>query len=396
MKGRVLKRGSTWSYTVDVGADSQTRRKQVMKGGFTTKREAERALRDVLHSLDRQRYVERHSLTLAEFIRQEWLPAMHGQLRDSTLAGYRHELENNVLPRLGDLPLQQLNAVHLNKLYGWLLASGRKNGKGGLAPRTVRYAHTILRKALADGVRWGLIERNVADLADPPRHSPEPKVQTWTPAQLRRFLDHVRGDRLYAAWLLSATTGMRRGEVLGIRWSDVDLDGGRVAVRQTLVMVEGRPRLSTPKTRRSRRTVDLDSHTIAALHLWRGKQGAERVEWGSAWQGTGLVFTREDGTPVNPDGWSGTFERHVRRAGLPVIRLHDLRHTHATLLLSAGVNPKITSERLGHHSTAFTLDVYSHVVPGMQQQAAERVAGLVFESWDDGDGESGQRPPSIS
>jgi integrase len=163
----------------------------------------------------------------------------------------------------------------------------------------------------------------------------------------------------------------------------VDFEGARLAVRQTLIMVEGRPQMSTPKTRRSRRTVDLDGRTLTTLRAWQQVQLAERARWGEAWQDRGLVFTREDGSPINPDGWSGTFERHLRQAGLPVIRLHDLRHTHATLLLSAGVNPKVTSERLGHHSTAFTLDVYSHVVPGMQQEAAERLAGLIFEATDD-------------
>ncbi len=203
-------------------------------------------------------------------------------------------------------------------------------------------------------------------------------MRTWTAEQLRRFLEQVEGDRLYAAWLLAVSTGMRRGEVLGLPWSDVDLAAARLAVRQTLVLVDGRPALSEPKTPRSRRTIDLDARTVDELRRWRVHQTRERREWGPAWHDRGLVFTREDGNAVHPDGWSGAFERHTRAAGLSRIRLHDLRHTHATLMLGAGVNPKVTSERLGHHSTAFTLDVYAQVLPGMQQQAAEQIAALVF------------------
>jgi integrase len=349
-----------------------------MRGGFATRREAERALREVLQAIDRQRYVQPSAILVAEYFRDTWLPAMRPNLRETTWAGYRHTLELHVLPHLGAMPLQGLNPQHLNRLYDDLRTDGRKDGQGGLSPRSVRYIHTIIRKALADAVRWGVLERNVADLADPPRRAPAPQMRTWTADQLRLFLAHVEGDRLYAAWLLAGTTGMRRGEVLGLRWPDVDLRAGRLSVVQTLVMVGSEPRFSQPKTHRSRRAIDLDHRTVAALRAWQKRQHAEQEGWGRAWRDAGLVFTRESGDPINPDGWSGTFERHVRRAGLPPIRLHDLRHTHATLMLAAGVNPKVASERLGHHSAAFTLDVYAHVVPGMQRAAAEQISDMVL------------------
>lgn len=388
MRGRVFKRYSSWKFVVDVGRDAKGRRQQVQRSGFATKREAERALRELLQAVDSGRYVERSRVSVAEFLREAWLPTVRRDLRETTWVGYRAELELNVIPRLGGIPLQQLNAVHLNRLYGYLLTEGRKDGKGGLSRKSVRYVHTIVRKALADAMRWGLLERNVADLADAPRltGTSARHIRAWTPEQLRSFLDHVAGDRLYAAWLLAATTGMRRGEVLGLPWQDVDLDVQRLAVRQTLVMVKSAARYSEPKTRRSRRTIDLDDVTVSALRDWREFQDKERQAWGAAWKNLGLVFTREDGSAIYPDGWTGTFERHVRQAGLPRIRLHDLRHTHATLMLKGGVNPKVVSERLGHHSAAFTLDVYSHVIPGMQADAARRVSHLIFPTAeDDGD-----------
>lgn len=379
MRGRVFRRGKTWTYVVDVGADTHANRRQEMKGGFATKKDAERALRQLLHRLDHDQYVERSALTFSTYIRGEWLPAMKPNLREATWAGYRRTLEDYALPHVGHVPLQQLNAVHLNRLYTRLLTSGRADGRGGLSPRTVRYVHTLIRKSLADGARWGRVERNVADLADPPRAEVDTSgIRTWTAQQLGRFLAHVRDERLYPAWVVFATTGMRRGEVLGLRWIDVDLDGARISVRQTLVMVDTEARYSQPKTKRSRRTVDLDEQTVAVLRAWQTRQRAEREQWREAWQDTGLVFTREDGSPIYPDGWTGTFERHVREAGLPKVRLHDLRHTHASLLLASGVNPKVVSERLGHHSTAFTLDTYAHVIPGMQRRAAQDLTDLVL------------------
>lgn len=268
-----------------------------------------------------------------------------------------------------------------NRFYADLLRRGRIDGAGGLSAKTVRYVHSILRKALADAVRWNTAQRNVADLADPPKLTGQHReMRTWTAEQLRAFLEHIAEERLYAAFLLAATTGLRRGEVLGLRWADVDLEAARISVRQSLVLVAYEPKFSEPKTNRSRRSVALDGRTVATLRSWRKQQLEERMLLGVGYDDSELVFTRDDGRFVHPDRFSQLFDKYVAVSELPRIRLHDLRHTHATLALAAGVHPKVVSERLGHSTVAFTLDVYSHAVPALQEEAAERIAAHVFGS----------------
>lgn len=201
-------------------------------------------------------------------------------------------------------------------------------------------------------------------------------MQTWRPEELRRFLDHVRDDRLFAAWLLIATTGLRRGELLGLRWQDVDLDAGRIAVRQTLVSVGGKLKTSTPKTQKSRRGLSLDPATTAALRSHRSRQAEERLAWGGGYHDQDLVFAREDGTPVRPDSFSRSFQTVAGKLSLPVIRVHDLRHTYASIALGAGTHPKVVADRLGHSTIGTTLDTYSHVVQSLEEQAAAQVAAV--------------------
>jgi integrase len=238
----------------------------------------------------------------------------------------------------------------------------------------------VLRKALADAVRWNLIPRNPADAADPPRVV-RPAMQTWSLREVRTFLAHVRDDRLFALYRLALATGMRRGEIVGLRWQDVDLDAARLAVVQQLVVVDGwRVEVSEPKTARGRRVLDLDPATVQALRAHRDVQIAERAFMGPDYEDNDLVFCREDGRALHPDKVSQAFTRLARAAGLPPIRFHDLRHTYATLALAAGEYPKVLSERLGHASAAFTLDTYAHVIPSMQQAAAERIAGVLDDA----------------
>ncbi|MDP9022265.1 MAG: site-specific integrase [Actinomycetota bacterium] len=201
----------------------------------------------------------------------------------------------------------------------------------------------------------------------------------------------MRDDEQYPLWLLLASTGMRRGEALGLPWRDLDLDAGRLAVRQSLLCIDGNPRIEEPKSRYSIRTIDLDRSTVAALQQRRAQQGHDRRPAGKYWTDNGLVFTRDDGVWLNPDWMSERFRLLSEDAGVPSIRMHDLRHTHATLLLRQGINVKVVSERLGHHSVAFTLDTHAHVVPGMQREAANAFGNLLpdLSQPDDDDDDDG-------
>lgn len=379
MRGHVRKQGNAWYVVVDLPRDPITgKRKQKWHSGFRTRRDAEKGLTDILSRLDQGTYVEPRKVTLAAFL-DEWLAAVKPTIRPSTFASYESMVEKHVKPRLGSLPLQSVTAGRLNGFYAELLASGRRDGGGGLSPATVRYVHAVIRKALSDAVRWNQLPRNVADAADPPRPS-RPQIRTWSAREVRAFLRHVEDDRYSAAYVLAATTGMRRGEVLGLRWQDIDLSAGRVSVVRSLTVVGGyEMHISEPKTARGRRMVALDPQTVKALKAHRQAQLLERALMGDDYSDEDLVFARGDGTPLHPDTFADAFYRHVKAAKLPRIRFHDLRHTHATLALAAGVHPKVVSERLGHASVTITLDTYSHAIPAMQETAAELVASLVFE-----------------
>jgi integrase len=302
---------------------------------------------------------------------EKWLPSVKTTVRPSTFAIYRAVANGHVLPYIGDKPLQQLHPADLDKLYGDLT-------ERGLAPKTVRNVHSLMRSALRDAVTWGNVTRNVASLAKPPRVT-RTEMRTWSPDELRAFLDHVEGDRLFAAWLLLATTGMRRGEALGLHWRDLSLDRARLSVRQALVLVGNEPALQEPKTAKGRRSIPLPPETVAALKAHKAAQAQERLALGADYDSSrDLVFRRVDGTWVHPSSLTRRFEALVRQTGLPQIRLHDLRHTFATLALQASVPVKVVSEMLGHASVTITYDTYSHVIPGMMEDATSVVSALIF------------------
>ncbi len=380
MRGHVTKRGKSWSIVVDArGEDGRRRRRWIsgtMHGGspWRTRREAEEALGDVLGKVGTDQLVEPSRLTVRGYL-GSWLDGRRGSLRETTWDSYERALRVHVYPALGAVLVQKLRASDLTKLY-------RELERGGKAKRTARYVHTIVRKALQDGVEDDppVLVRNVADRAKPPspKDTKAPVPRVWTSEQTRAFFASVAEDRLYALWVLLGTGGLRRGEALGLRRQDVDLDGGKVTIRQALAPVGTRIVASQPKTERSSRDVYLDGPTVTALRARLKRVAEERLAWGPAYRDHGLIFCQEDGRPLVPGEVSKTFRRMVKRAGLPPIRLHDLRHGMATAWLEAGVNPLLVSERLGHASAAFTLDVYSHVRPKVHAEAAAKAAEHLF------------------
>lgn len=387
MQGHIRKRVHTtkdgrqtvnWYVVVDLARGSDGKRRQKWHGGFPTRKEAEAERARIVHELNGGTYLEPTSITFEEWVRDEWLPTLKGRVKPSTHHSYERNMELHVLPRLGRSQLRQLTPSALNRVYSELLAEGHQTQDGGLSAKTVRYIHTVIHKALADAVDAGLVGTNVAERAKPPRpRATQPaEMSFWQPEELREFLESVEGHRLEAAWHLAAMTGMRRGEILGLRWQDVDLDTARVSVRQALVSVGYEVLTSSPKNHQAR-VIDLDPDTVEQLRRHRDRQLVDRREWGNDYEDQDLVFCLENGTPIHPHSLSQTFERLVKKSDVPRIRLHDLRHTHATIAVRAGVPVKVISERLGHESPAFTLKQYAHVIPGMQAEAATSIARLI-------------------
>lgn len=281
-------------------------------------------------------------------------------------------------------------AAHITKdtLASLLRRTGAKPAEErpqrGLDGRTVNYVHNIIHRAFKDAVRWGRLARNPADAADPPPGGQKSDtVQAWDAPTLRRFLaaSAAAEDRLYPLWVLLATTGMRRGEALGLRWRDIDFEGGRVSVVQTIIQIGTKASISEPKTRRGRRAISLDPATVAILREQRRRTLQERLLVGPDFTDLDLVFHKPDGTWLKPDAVSATFLRRGRRYDAPRLTLHGLRHTWASLALERGIHPRVVQERLGHSTIAITLGIYSHVTPTLHDEAAQLVADLVLPSY---------------
>ena len=362
----------TWFYVIDVGRDSTTNdRQQETKGGFLTAQDATEARAARLSEV-RSRTADAHSITVGAYL-DLWLSRKRA-LRESTRTSYRYHLDQYLIPRLGSLRLVDLERCpdHIEDMSDLLIGVGGKP----LSAASVRRIHATLRNALNAAVKRKMLGHNPALAVElPPTGGRGGSV--WTAEQAATFLDHVRDDRLYAMYVLVVLCGLRRGETVGLRWDDVDLDQGFATIRQQVVEVGSALYVRPPKTKAGDRLVAFPPIVVQALKRHRAQQHRERLAWGEAWTDTGLVFAREDGRMLRPASVSIGFRALCDKAGVPVIRFHDLRHTCATLALLAEVETRVVSEMLGHSTTAITENLYQKVLPQVAFRAAARIAGSV-------------------
>jgi len=379
--------GERWYWkAVITQPDGTTRQKA--KRGFETKKAALDDLREALAASARGGYAEPSRQPSGAYL-AGWLESL--RLAPSTVASYRKNVRLHIAPRIGAVPLASLTPVRLDALYRELEASGRADRRKGegLSPRTVRYIHTTISSALRDAVDAGLLPRNPAAKAHPPtaKQAASPEMHPWTAAQLGVFLGWSREhSELHTAWHVLAMTGMRRGELLALRWRDVNLDAGTMTVRRSagIVRVKGQgARIEEGPTKTNKpRVIDIDPGTVAVLRTWKRGRGGLAL---SLARDDALVFGNLEGGHRQPEHFSRTWNQTVCRAigdgvDVPAVRLHDLRHTHATILLSDREPVSTVSQRLGHASEVVTLTIYSHVLPGDQKRAAARFAELVAEA----------------
>jgi integrase len=304
------------------------------------------------------------NMTLGEYL-DVWLKgSVYGSVRQSTYDRDTSLVNNHIKPLLGGLKLKKLNSAHIQSFY-------RDRLDTGLSTSTVHKMHDILRRGLAQAVKWHLVPRNVADVVKPPRSVPKEMV-ALSAEETRRLLDAAAEDRLEALYKLAVHTGMRQGELLALRWQDVDVENAVVSVRRTLTRSGGKVTFGEPKTKKSRRSIRLTPQATEALRAHLERQLRDMEILGDRYRDQGLVFTTDTGAPINPSNLrQRSLAPLLKRAGLPHMRFHDLRHTCATLLLSRGVHPKFVQELLGHATIAITLDTYSHVMPSMGDATAK-------------------------
>jgi integrase len=366
---RVGKKGITWTVVVDAPPDPTTGKRRQKRLAAETKKRLEDLLATHVASMASGTYADASKLTVSEYIDQ-WLGSLDQSVRPQTHRRYADLLRQHAVPRLGGVLLAKLTPLHIQQLEADRLGAG-------LAANTVLMLHMVLHRALKQAMRWNLIQRNVTEAVDPPRPG-RGEYTAWSAAQAARFLAAAERDDYAALWRLAILTGMRRGELLGVKWEDLDLDRGTLAVQRTISRTAtGNWGPGAPKTSSGRRSVALQASAVDALRRHRTRQLEHRLAVGTFYQDRGYVFTAPDGRPLHVNALVARFTKLTITARLPRIRFHDLRHTAATLMLANGEHPKQVQERLGHSSIAVTLDLYSHVTENMQRQAADRLEALL-------------------
>ncbi|WP_425665717.1 tyrosine-type recombinase/integrase [Sinorhizobium fredii] len=375
MKGHIRERSpGRWAIVLDVPDPETGKRRRKWHSFQGTKRQAETECARLIAELDGGNYVEPAKTTIREFF-ATWLKHEKANVSPKTHSRYEELLMKNVAPILGSITLNKLTAAKIDAAWGKLIESGRRDGKGGLSPRTVHHCRRVMLTAMDQAVKWDLLKKNPVALTRPPKVE-RAKMEAYAAAQTAVLLDDLRKMRMFVPALLAALCGLRRGEILALRWRDVDLAAAVISVRQSAEQVGKEVRYKETKSGKAR-TVALSSTVLEELKRHRLVQAEEQLKLGMRPGDDSFVVAQIDGQPLKPLSLTNEWTRVLAKTSLPRIRFHDLRHSHATQLLAAGVHPKIASERLGHSTIGITLDLYSHVMPGMQANAAEQVDAAI-------------------
>jgi integrase len=371
VKGHIRERSpGHWAIVLDIRDPETGRRKRKWHSFEGTKRAAQTECSRLITAVNGGSYAEPSKLKLGEFL-ETWLESVRAQLAPRTFERYTDIVRKNINPLLGGAVLGSLKPVNISTAYAKALRSGRRDGSGGLSAATVLYLHRVLRHALRQAVIWDLLARNPADSVTAPRVERK-QMRALNADETARLLAHFRPTRMFVPVLLGALGGLRRGEIAALKWKHVDLTAGRISVVESIEQTNQGTRAKNPKSGRGR-VVALPSLAVEELMRHRGRQAEEQLRLGIRQNGDTFLVLREDGEPLKPSSLTHRFAEIIAKSNLPRIRFHDLRHSHATHLLSAGVHPKIAQERLGHSTVGITLDLYSHVLPGMQEDAAGKV-----------------------
>ncbi|WP_019911539.1 tyrosine-type recombinase/integrase [Paenibacillus sp. HW567] len=371
MEGSVKKDEKTnkWFYVADVGKKPNGDRNQKKKRGFKTKKEAEKALNELLNQVHSGSYVEPSKMLYKDYLKQ-WLEDKQTKVRASTMLTYSWLVEDHIIPALGHVELAKLNPMLIQQTYTTLMKEGK------LGSENIQKTHTLVNDSLNRAERWGLISKNPAALVERPR-AEKKEIQIWDIKELNAFLWSARVSRYHIAFFIAAWTGMRQSEILGLRWKDIDFDNKTLRVVQTL-RHNSTELVSTTKTKASNRNIALSDQTIEALQKHRRRQIKERLHAGEVYNNHDLVVCTAVGTPLNSRNLNRTFYDLIKKTKIRRISFHSLRHTHASLMLASGENVKIVSERLGHANIRITLDTYSHLLPNMQRDAAQNFDKLML------------------
>lgn len=377
------KDGIHYEAVVDIGPDPITGRRRQRTWMYRTKREAEAALAKRIAEVDGGTVVEKSTATLREMLHY-WLEnEARPNVRPVTYAGYEQTIQVHIIPVLGAVRLQKLTAKALMDFYSSVLRAAAERGRDGR--RTAQLCHLRIRQALDLATRLGVVPRNVADSVSAPRPVPK-EVETWTPEECSRFWAHAQGSCYGPIWLVALLTGMRRAELLGLRWRDIDWGACTISVRQGAVPVRGVMTISRPKTPSSRRTVVVSDRVIEALRFHRVAQNERRRRLGAVWKENDLVFASDVGTPIGAGNLRRDYRKWCERAGVRMLNIHAVRHTYASVALAAGENPKAIAENLGH-DPAVLLKIYSHVHATHRQKLARSVDTAMFEDVTNGHAE---------